>query len=251
MWKCIDLSFPWSAVATSLPLHLLCFVFTPSIPTFLLVDTLLTWSSLSLGGKLKWPVSVGECVRVCVFVCVRRYVQYKPLSVFLTKLHCGGPAVRKGYSDYYTVQVLVLHTTKTVCSIDSRTCFPMIYFGFFLYRVQQNLIIIAVHKVIIESFCIVGKMVQQMEKAQLALWQGKWTFWEIFKLYICSQVHPDLWRDVVFCNFRKMLSLPLVGQDKYYNCRTKYNYDLGVRLVSPRFGQLVTVVKITLCVMCK
>lgn len=93
-----------------------------SIAAFLLADTLLTWSSLLLGGEPKWAVSVG------VSVCVSREVQYNPppLSVFITKPHCGGTAVRKGYSDYNTVQVLVLHTTKTVRSIDPTPCFPMI-----------------------------------------------------------------------------------------------------------------------------
>lgn len=159
--------FPWSAGATSLPLHSFCFVFTPSIPAFLLADTLLTWSSMLLEGNPKWSVSVG--VRACV--SARRDVQYKALSVFLTKPHCGWTALRKGYSDYYNSsspcspynQNCVQYWFTTilpddllqVCSALSTTepdhnCSTQTYYWVFLY-------------------C--GEMVQQNEAAQLALCQ--------------------------------------------------------------------------------
>lgn len=80
--------------------------------------------------------------------------------------HHGGTAVRC-FADYYTVQVLVLHTPETVCSIDPapRSMPVMPLLDILELKVQKDWIRNTVHNVTVDFFYIV--LLQSLVKNKL------------------------------------------------------------------------------------
>lgn len=80
-----------------------------------------------------------DCECRCVWVCVEvEKFDVAPTFNIYSRGSLWCTAVRKDYSDYDTGRLLVLHTTKTACSIDPTLCFTIIYLGIFLYLEQKN-----------------------------------------------------------------------------------------------------------------